>query len=134
MRSTPQAPWVPVLMSLLIAGAVSCAKGDKGDCGDGKLQAGEECDATSLAGKTCEILGHEAGELACTRSCTFDLSDCGPCANPCTTEGATRCNAGRVETCLQGPVDCTNWEITADCEVSGQDCDSTSGTAMCVAR
>ena len=55
-----------------------------GRCGDGSIQtwAGEECDGSNLGRNTCESLGYSRGTLTCTRSCTFDTSQCeGMCGN-----------------------------------------------------
>lgn len=45
-------------------------------CGDGFIDAGEQCDGANLGGMTCSGLGHDQGTLACTASCTFDESGC----------------------------------------------------------
>jgi len=47
-----------------------------GYCGDGIAQAGEECDASDLAGTTCEILNLGGGDLACDSECHFVVTDC----------------------------------------------------------
>jgi hypothetical protein len=44
-------------------------------CGNGLIEAGEECDATNLDGETCLTMGYALGELSCS-SCTFDFTDC----------------------------------------------------------
>ncbi len=45
-------------------------------CGDGRLDAGEECDRGSLARSDCSSLGLGEGELHCTAACRYDVSDC----------------------------------------------------------
>lgn len=45
-------------------------------CGDGVIGPLEECDGADLAGKTCLDLGLDAGTLACSAACTFDLGGC----------------------------------------------------------
>lgn len=48
-------------------------------CGNGTLDANELCDGTELGGETCASATMGAaseGTLACTASCTFDLSGC----------------------------------------------------------
>jgi hypothetical protein len=45
-------------------------------CGDGILDAGEQCDDPDFAGETCVTQGFDTGELTCTPSCTFDTSAC----------------------------------------------------------
>jgi hypothetical protein len=46
------------------------------DCGDGSIDAGEECDGANLGGETCVSRGYDAGALACDGSCQFDESAC----------------------------------------------------------
>jgi len=45
-------------------------------CGDGNIDAGEQCDGSNLGGKTCVDLGYDSGTLACSSDCTFDTSGC----------------------------------------------------------
>jgi hypothetical protein len=47
-------------------------------CGDGALQADEECDGADLGGKSCADFGLGAGALACSAACTIDLGGCAP--------------------------------------------------------
>jgi hypothetical protein len=45
-------------------------------CGDGVVNGSEQCDGAQLAGKSCQTQGFECGPLACSTSCTFDISGC----------------------------------------------------------
>ncbi len=45
-------------------------------CGDGVVQAPEECEPGQPLGKTCGQLGYVSGALACHAGCTFDTSGC----------------------------------------------------------
>lgn len=45
-------------------------------CGDGVIDAGEDCEAGELAGQTCASQGFDSGTLACGPGCTFDTSAC----------------------------------------------------------
>jgi len=46
-------------------------------CGNGTIDAGEDCDGTNLNGKNCGSVGNfSGGILTCTSSCTFDTSQC----------------------------------------------------------
>jgi hypothetical protein len=46
-------------------------------CGNGALDAPEQCDGTALGGATCGSLGFTlGGTLACTAGCGFDTSGC----------------------------------------------------------
>ncbi len=66
-------------------GALKCSSECKFDksgcmgkprCGDGKIDAGEECDGADLNGKTCQSLGYSGGSLGCSQSCAFITSLC----------------------------------------------------------
>lgn len=56
-------------------------------CGNGVLDAGEQCDADELADHTCESFGFDKGTLTCTRQCVFDDSDCAYDPLDCVTQG-----------------------------------------------
>jgi hypothetical protein len=45
-------------------------------CGDGRIDAGEDCDGSNLGLATCRTQGFDEGSLACSPSCTFDTSAC----------------------------------------------------------
>jgi len=45
-------------------------------CGDGTIEAGEDCDGTSLNDATCASLGFTGGVLACAPGCSFDTTGC----------------------------------------------------------
>ena len=48
-----------------------------GMCGNGSLDANEQCDGGNLNGFTCESLGNTGGTLLCDAvTCTFDTSMC----------------------------------------------------------
>ena len=50
-------------------------------CGNNILEGDEECDLTQLDGETCESLGFDSGQLACTLTCLFNTEPCGVCGN-----------------------------------------------------
>ncbi len=50
--------------------------GGGGVCGNGVLEAGEQCDGSALGGRTCSDLGYGGGTLGCTSSCTYDTTAC----------------------------------------------------------
>ena len=52
-----------------------CAKG-KCLCGNGTVDAGEQCDGTALASKSCGSLGFSLGDLICKKDCTLDTDGC----------------------------------------------------------
>src|SRR5262249_17762160 len=45
-------------------------------CGDGLVEEGEDCDGENLDGATCEDIGFDGGDLACTPDCKYDISHC----------------------------------------------------------
>lgn len=45
-------------------------------CGDGVVEAPEECDGADLAGQTCATLGFTGGTLTCAANCAFDKTQC----------------------------------------------------------
>ncbi|HKE15281.1 MAG TPA: Ig-like domain-containing protein, partial [Kofleriaceae bacterium] len=46
------------------------------DCGNGVIDANEDCDGTELGGMTCSDVDSGGGALACADDCTFDTSGC----------------------------------------------------------
>jgi hypothetical protein len=45
-------------------------------CGNGIVEAGEQCDGTSLGGATCASAGYDFGIIACLSSCQLGLGLC----------------------------------------------------------
>ena len=77
-----------------------------GFCGNGTIDAGEQCDGANLGGATCQSVGFGSGTLACGPGCTFDTSgcsctgaECSPAKLPAT--GQTTCwdSSGNVIAC-----------------------------------
>ncbi|MCH9685291.1 MAG: hypothetical protein K0V04_27900 [Deltaproteobacteria bacterium] len=51
--------------------------GNNGNCGNGVIDAGEQCDGADLQNFDCQSLGLNGGTLACDQMmCTFDTSMC----------------------------------------------------------
>jgi hypothetical protein len=53
-------------------GVAACSTG----CGNGIIEAGEQCDAGNLNGQTCETQVAVSGLLLCSPGCTFDTTQC----------------------------------------------------------
>jgi len=53
-----------------------CTAAPTTECGNSKLEEGEDCDGTKLGGETCTGLGFTGGTLKCADDCTFDTSKC----------------------------------------------------------
>ena len=45
-------------------------------CGNGVIDAGEQCDQNNVNGATCVSLGYAFGKLQCGANCAFDTSGC----------------------------------------------------------
>ena len=86
-------------------------------CGNGIIDAGEECDGTNLAGSSCPAQGFDGGTLACdpticvfvTTGCTTNPGCDANCNNcPCPSAECTMCCAGKgkIDTCGGGSCGC----------------------------
>jgi hypothetical protein len=53
-----------------------CSTDDPTQCGNSKIEAGEECEGQNFGGQTCEALGFTGGSLKCSASCKLDSSGC----------------------------------------------------------
>lgn len=51
-------------------------------CGNGAINAGEQCDGSALGGQTCAGLGYTAGTLSCNSACQFNTAACISIPNP----------------------------------------------------
>jgi hypothetical protein len=71
-------------------------------CGDGVLDAGEDCDGLDLGGETCATQGFLGGPLACDGACAFDTTGCvlagmGDC---CAANGSPGCDDAGCTTAI----------------------------------
>lgn len=46
------------------------------NCGDGIMDAGEDCDGTDFGTNTCDLEGFDDGALACNNDCSINTSGC----------------------------------------------------------
>jgi len=92
-------------------------------CGNGVLDATEQCEGTNLGGNDCTtiLMGFGGGTLACGASCTFDVSGCtatpGFCGNG-VIDGAEDCDEGDLggATCVSLTGDaCGSVYCLSDC-------------------
>lgn len=88
-------------------------------CGNGTLDAGEQCDGTNLGGGTCLSLGFAGGTLACAPDCTYDTSNC---TQP-------ECSPGETQPCYSGPV---GTEDVGVCHGGSKTCQSNGTFGPCV--
>jgi hypothetical protein len=85
-------------------------------CGNGVIDAGEQCDGMDLGGASCGDVGKESGTLGCAGDCTFDGTACYTCGDGL-IEGGEKCDGSNLadQTCItQGFVDGT-LQCAADC-------------------
>jgi hypothetical protein len=96
--------------------AASCAE-DCG-CGNGILNAGEDCDATDLGTATCNSVAHRGGTLACNADCTFDVVGCDQfvCGDGVVDPGE-ECDGSDL-----GGATCASTGFSAGALVCGADC------------
>ena len=80
-------------------------------CGDGVVQAPENCEADVEIGFSCSAVGFETGELGCKEDCSFDTTGCA---------GTELCHDAR-DNDGDGAVDCRDADCDAVCDSS---CDS----------
>ncbi|MCA9709372.1 MAG: hypothetical protein KDK70_26255 [Myxococcales bacterium] len=67
--------------------------GIDGQCGDGEVDAEEQCDGRDLGGEDCPSQGFDDGLLGCNPDCTFDTTGCitRTCGND-VIEGSEACD------------------------------------------
>jgi cysteine-rich repeat protein len=87
------------------SGATGGVGGASTPCGNGQLDANEECDGTNLNQKTCGDYGFPSGELVCLPSCKLDTSQC---------NGIEHC-ADNLDNDNDGATDCIDSDCNAKC-------------------
>ena len=99
----------PVIMVVLIAAACGGGGQDALDpmggldasfrCGNGTVDAAEDCDEEDLGGATCESLGFASGTLGCDLlTCRFDTSGCDSTQTLTNHDGQCESNLGCTST------------------------------------
>ncbi|HVY47396.1 MAG TPA: DUF4215 domain-containing protein, partial [Minicystis sp.] len=81
------------------------AGGAHGHCGDGVIQAGEQCDGPNLNNQDCTTVGFTGGSLSCTSTCHLDTSAC---------TGVEDCENGHDDD-GDGQADCSDSDCTNAC-------------------
>jgi hypothetical protein len=98
-------------------------------CGNGFIDAGEECDGIKLKGNTCgDIVENSTGNLSCyapgnTYECKFDSSLCIGGTPECTSDdncsGNLTCSASGNCVIPSNPIECS---INSDCGNANEEC------------
>ncbi|MCI0572420.1 MAG: VCBS repeat-containing protein [Myxococcaceae bacterium] len=89
------------------------------ECGDGRIDTGEQCDGTSLGGKSCVGEGFDTGTLGCTSSCFLDVSACVRFCGNDTIDTGEGCDG------VLGPLTCDTFGFTgcsSECQVDASHC------------
>ena len=109
-------------------------------CGNGLVEAEEECDGTDLGGKTCTDLGFDAGELRCSPECRLDESSCVVAPPGCgdgVASGGEMCDGDdmRDNTCVSlgyedGTLGCSSlcWLDVSGCSGGDSSCDGSASS------
>lgn len=116
--------------------------GSGGNCGNGTIQAGEQCDGVNLNSQSCTTIpgGFTGGTLSCNSNCTFNTSACtSPPGSPpsfVTFSSATGTGSGA----LSANWSISNFDVAGPNEIKGWTTDpgittpalfdSTGGTAF----
>jgi hypothetical protein len=112
-------------------------------CGNGVLNAGEQCDGINLGGATCGSRGFAGGTLSCSATCTYNTTQCTMCGNNvinagevcdgtalggqtctqqgCTGGGALACNSTCTAFNKTGCLSCPQCNGNGICD-NGEDC------------
>lgn len=99
------------------------------NCGNGALDAGEECDGANLDGLTCTGACYDGGSLACTPWCVYDWSGCTgdlPTCGDGVMECGEACDGGDFGGATCGSLGYAGGSLTctSSCAVETTDCDA----------
>jgi len=125
--------------------ADTCAYDCGSNCGNGKIDSGEDCDGSVT--KSCADFtmdngnNYTGGTLACTSSCKYDKSGCYGCGNKkidpgetCdgTTLNATCGDFGMSDGTLICKINCSGYNTSKCCSAwDNGDCGTACGTEIC---
>ena len=115
-------------------------------CGNGVLDAGEDCDGALLGGATCTARGYASGTLGCSATCTFNTSACSNCGDgnvdggedcdmsdlggqSCVTRGFTMGTLACTPTCQFNTSGCSTAVCGNGVLDAGETCDDGNATA-----
>ena len=97
------------------------------DCGNGEIDAGEQCDGANLNEQTCETQGFDGGTLSCTAACQFDTTGCTKIEYDCgngVIEAGEQCEGANLngQNCKRQGFDEGTLSCTADCQFDTSAC------------
>ena len=94
-------------------------------CGNGVIEANEQCDGTNVGGESCQSLDFDEGVLACTGACIFNTSDCDHVCGNDNVDGNEICDGTSIPN-----ADCTDLGFSnPDGIVCAVDCGSVDYSA-----
>ena len=104
------------LASVLVAIAACGDDEARASCGNGTLEANEECEGFDTRGASCDSLGFGVGRLRCNEQCKLDTTSCGVCGDRIVQMGeacdGTNLNGATCESLLgpgtEGTVSCSS--------------------------
>ncbi len=116
----------------------SCTGGPGSECGDGTIDAGEQCDGTTIPFTDCSEFGFESGDLSCDASCSVDTTMCintegGFCGDG-TIDAGEQCDSdtlGPLTDCISFGYDSGALSCTADCMLDMSVCTGGSSPTEC---
>ena len=103
------------------------------NCGNGRVDAGEQCDGADLDGNDCTTVPGDfgGGRLRCADGCRFDTSECDGCGNGRVDAGED-CDDDDLdgETCESIGAGSGDLACTDDCEFDDSDCEDFNPTGF----
>jgi hypothetical protein len=100
-----------------------CSTDPPAQCGNNKVEFGEECDGVALGNMSCEAFGYEGGQLTCGPSCTYDKDGCA---------GSSSCANLPPRDCTGGEAQCSKLVLFSPTQGAGYEV--TYGTSYSWAR